>query len=174
MKRACPAIEKKNKARPYVAPWQDVGTPRNHEEAPFRINASRSLRSSHAQNHKGFAIFRYFLLSSKYGRETELKAFGALAPGHRLKSSRSWARPYGRLPGLAICGPSTTPPTGSSNARPPPFVARARRILYAVDTGGIRQVVTFLTEGARRTSELCGYDTTADACQGRTPPVGDR
>jgi hypothetical protein len=43
-----------------------------------------------------------------------------------------------------------------------------RRILYAVDTEGIRQVITFLTEdccGGR--PELCGYDTPASACQGQ-------
>jgi hypothetical protein len=48
-----------------------------------------------------------------------------------------------------------------------------RRILYAVDTEGIRQVVTFLTEeccGGR--PELCGYDTTTDACQGQDTACG--
>jgi DNA-binding transcriptional ArsR family regulator len=43
-----------------------------------------------------------------------------------------------------------------------------RRILYAVDTEGIRQIVTFLTEdccGGR--PELCGYGTPASACQGQ-------
>jgi hypothetical protein len=43
-----------------------------------------------------------------------------------------------------------------------------RRILYAVETEGIRQLVTFLTEdccGGR--PELCGYATPASACQGQ-------
>ena len=43
-----------------------------------------------------------------------------------------------------------------------------RRILYAVETEGIRQLVLFLTEdccGGR--PELCGYSLPAGACQGQ-------
>lgn len=110
-----------------------------------------------------------------------IKAFGALAQEHRLKVFRLLVRhaPHG-LPAGYIAAqvgvPASTMSTHLAQLERAGLLRswrEQRRILYAVDTEGIRQVVTFLTEeccGGR--PELCGYDTTADACQGQDTACG--
>jgi DNA-binding transcriptional ArsR family regulator len=105
-----------------------------------------------------------------------IKAFAALAQEHRLKVFRLLVRhaPDGLPAGHIAAQVGIPASTMSSHLA---HLERAgllrsrreqRRILYAVDTEGIRQLVTFLTEeccGGR--PELCGYGTPAEACQGQ-------
>jgi DNA-binding transcriptional ArsR family regulator len=103
-----------------------------------------------------------------------IKAFAALAQEHRLKVFRLLVRhaPHGLPAGHIAAQVGIPASTMSSHLA---HLERAgllwsrreqRRILYAVDTEGIRQLVTFLTEeccGGR--PELCGYETPASTCQ---------
>jgi ArsR family transcriptional regulator, arsenate/arsenite/antimonite-responsive transcriptional repressor len=110
-----------------------------------------------------------------------IQAFSALAQEHRLKVFRLLVRhaPHG-LPAGHIAAqvgvPASTMSTHLAQLERAGLLRswrEQRRILYAVDTEGIRQLVTFLTEeccGGR--PELCGYDTTADACQGQDTACG--
>jgi DNA-binding transcriptional ArsR family regulator len=110
-----------------------------------------------------------------------IKAFGALAQEHRLKVFRLLVRhaPHG-LPAGDIAAqvgvPASTMSTHLAQLERAGLLRswrEQRRILYAVDTEGIRQVVTFLTEeccGGR--PDLCGYGTTADACQEQATACG--
>jgi ArsR family transcriptional regulator, arsenate/arsenite/antimonite-responsive transcriptional repressor len=105
-----------------------------------------------------------------------IKAFAALAQEHRLQVFRLLVRhaPHG-LPAGQIAAqvgvPASTMSTHLAQLERVGLLRswrEQRRILYAVDTEGIRQVVTFLTEeccGGR--PELCGYDVSADVCQGQ-------
>ena len=105
-----------------------------------------------------------------------IKAFAALAQEHRLQVFRLLVRhaPHG-LPAGQIAAqvgvPASTMSTHLAQLERAGLLRswrEQRRILYAVDTEGIRQVVTFLTEeccGGR--PELCGYGTAADVCQGQ-------
>jgi ArsR family transcriptional regulator, arsenate/arsenite/antimonite-responsive transcriptional repressor len=127
------------------------------------------------------AIFSYFLYYRNMEEKEAIKAFGALAQEHRLKVFRLLVRhaPHG-LPAGYIAAqvgvPASTMSTHLAQLERAGLLRswrEQRRILYAVDTEGIRQVVTFLTEeccGGR--PELCGYDTTADACQGQDTACG--
>jgi ArsR family transcriptional regulator len=105
-----------------------------------------------------------------------IKAFAALAQEHRLRVFRLLVRhaPHGLPAGqiaVQVGVPASTMSTHLAQLERVGLLRswrEQRRILYAVDTEGIRQVVTFLTEeccGGR--PELCGYGTTADACQGQ-------
>jgi len=103
-----------------------------------------------------------------------IKAFAALAQEHRLHVFRLLVHhaPQG-LPAGQIAAqvgvPASTMSTHLAQLERAGLLRswrEQRRILYAVDTEGIRQVITFLTEdccGGR--PELCGYDTPASACQ---------
>src|SRR5262245_35941008 len=105
-----------------------------------------------------------------------IRAFAALAQEHRLKVFRLLVRhaPQG-LPAGQIAAQVGIPASTMSTHLA--YLERAgllrswreqRRILYAVETEGIRQLVTFLTEdccGGR--PELCGYGTPTGACQGK-------
>jgi ArsR family transcriptional regulator len=105
-----------------------------------------------------------------------IKAFAALAQEHRLRVFRLLVRhaPHG-LPAGQIAAqvgvPASTMSTHLAQLERVGLLRswrEQRRILYAVDTEGIRQVVTFLTEECcAGRPELCGYGTTADACQGQ-------
>src|ERR671925_966158 len=99
-----------------------------------------------------------------------IKAFAALAQEHRLKVFRLLVRhaPHGLPAGHITAQVGIPASTMSSHLA---HLERAgllrswreqRRILYAIDTEGIRQLVLFLTEdccGGR--PELCGYPTPA-------------
>jgi DNA-binding transcriptional ArsR family regulator len=110
-----------------------------------------------------------------------IQAFSALAQEYRLKVFRLLVRhaPHG-LPAGHIAAqvgvPASTMSTHLAQLERAGLLRswrEQRRILYAVDTEGIRQLVTFLTEeccGGR--PELCGYDTTVDACQGQDTACG--
>lgn len=110
-----------------------------------------------------------------------IKAFGALAQEHRLKVFRLLVRhaPHG-LPAGHIAAqvgvPASTMSTHLAQLERAGLLRswrEQRHILYAVDTEGIRQVVTFLTEeccGGR--PDLCEYGTTADAGQGQATACG--
>ena len=103
-----------------------------------------------------------------------IQAFAALAQEHRLTVFRRLVRyaPHG-LPAGQIAAQVGVP--ASTMSAHLAQLERAgllrswreqRHILYAVDTEGIRQVITFLTEdccGGR--PELCGYDTRVSTCQ---------
>jgi ArsR family transcriptional regulator len=111
-----------------------------------------------------------------------IKALAALAQEHRLKVFRLLVRhaPEGLPAGQIAAQVGIPASTMSSHLA---HLERAgllrswreqRRILYAVETEGIRQLVTFLTEdccGGR--PELCGYETPAGALQGQdSTPCG--
>jgi ArsR family transcriptional regulator len=120
------------------------------------------------------ATFRYFLYHRNMEEKRAIKAFAALAQEHRLQVFRLLVRhaPHG-LPAGQIAAqvgvPASTMSTHLAQLERVGLLRswrEQRRILYAVDTEGIRQVVTFLTEeccGGR--PELCGYDTSAAVCQ---------
>ncbi len=105
-----------------------------------------------------------------------IKAFAALAQEHRLNVFRLLVRhaPHG-LPAGQIAAqvgvPASTMSTHLAQLERAGLLRswrEQRRILYAVETEGIRQLVLFLTEdccGGR--PELCGYSTPAGACQGQ-------
>jgi DNA-binding transcriptional ArsR family regulator len=105
-----------------------------------------------------------------------IKAFAALAQEHRLKVFRLLVRhapaglPAGQI-AVQVGIPASTMSTHLAHLERAGLLRswrEQRRILYAVDTEGIRQLVTFLTEdccGGR--PELCGYGTPAGACQGQ-------
>jgi DNA-binding transcriptional ArsR family regulator len=107
--------------------------------------------------------------------KTAIKALAALAQEHRLKVFRLLVRhaPQG-LPAGQVAAqvgvPASTMSTHLAQLERAGLLRSwrdQRRILYAVDTEGIRQLVTFLTEeccGGR--PELCGYDPPAGGCQG--------
>lgn len=116
-----------------------------------------------------------------------IKAFAALAQEHRLKVFRLLVRhaPQG-LPAGQIAAqvgiPASTMSTHLAHLERAGLLRswrEQRRILYAVETEGIRRLVTFLTEdccGGR--PELCGYGTLTGACQGEgmaacEPPAGE-
>jgi ArsR family transcriptional regulator, arsenate/arsenite/antimonite-responsive transcriptional repressor len=110
-----------------------------------------------------------------------IKAFSALAQEHRLKVFRLLVHhaPHGLPAGhiaTQVGVPSSTMSTHLAQLERAGLLRswrEQRRILYAADTEGIRQVVTFLTEECcSGRPELCGYDTTADACQGPDTPGG--
>jgi len=104
-----------------------------------------------------------------------IKAFAALAQEHRLRVFRLLVRhaPDG-LPAGQIAAqlgvPASTMSVHLAQLERAGLLRswrEQRRILYAVETEGIRQMITFLTEdccGGR--PELCGYDTSATPCQG--------
>jgi DNA-binding transcriptional ArsR family regulator len=104
-----------------------------------------------------------------------IKAFAALAQEHRLRVFRLLVRhaPEG-LPAGQIAAqlgvPASTMSVHLAQLERAGLLRswrEQRRILYAVETEGIRQVIMFLTEdccGGR--PELCGYDTPAATCQG--------
>ncbi|HEY5865085.1 MAG TPA: metalloregulator ArsR/SmtB family transcription factor [Candidatus Tectomicrobia bacterium] len=104
-----------------------------------------------------------------------IKAFAALAQEHRLTVFRLLVRhaPHG-LPAGQIATqvgvPASTMSTHLAQLERAGLLRswrEQRHILYAVDTEGIRQVITFLTEdccGGR--PELCGYDMPISTCQG--------
>lgn len=112
-----------------------------------------------------------------------IKAFAALAQEHRLTVFRLLVHhaPHGLPAGQIAVQVGVPASTMSSHLAQ---LERAgllrswreqRHILYAVDTEGIRQVITFLTEdccGGR--PELCGYDTRASACQGSASAACER
>ena len=103
-----------------------------------------------------------------------INAFSALAQEHRLKVFRLLVRhaPEGLPAGQIAAHVGIPASTMSSHLA---HLERAgllrswreqRRILYAVQPEGIRELVTFLTDdccGGR--PELCGFDSTAGACQ---------
>jgi ArsR family transcriptional regulator, arsenate/arsenite/antimonite-responsive transcriptional repressor len=105
-----------------------------------------------------------------------INAFAALAQEHRLKVFRLLVRhaPQG-LPAGQIAAqvgvPASTMSTHLAQLERAGLLRswrEQRRILYAVETEGIRQLVLFLTEdccGGR--PELCGYPTPAGVCQGQ-------
>jgi ArsR family transcriptional regulator, arsenate/arsenite/antimonite-responsive transcriptional repressor len=107
--------------------------------------------------------------------KTAIKALAALAQEHRLKVFRLLVRhaPNGLPAGHIAAQVGVSASTMSAHLA---HLERAgllcswreqRRILYAVETEGIRQLLTFLTEdccGGR--PELCGYGTSASMCQG--------
>jgi ArsR family transcriptional regulator len=115
-----------------------------------------------------------------------IKAFAALAQEHRLKVFRLLVRhaPHG-LPAGQIAAqvgvPASTMSTHLAQLERAGLLRswrEQRRILYAVETEGIRQLVLFLTEDCcDGRPELCGYPTPAGACQGqesaacRMPPA---
>jgi ArsR family transcriptional regulator len=108
--------------------------------------------------------------------KTAIKALAALAQEHRLKVFRLLVRhaPNGLPAGHIAAQVGVSASTMSAHLA---HLERAgllcswreqRRILYAVETEGIRQLLTFLTEdccGGR--PELCGYGTSASMCQGQ-------
>lgn len=110
-----------------------------------------------------------------------IKALAALAQEYRLQVFRLLVRhaPHG-LPAGHIAAQVGIP--ASTMSAHLAQLERAgllrswreqRRILYAVETEGIRQLVTFLTEdccGGR--PELCGYATPISACQGPDSACG--
>jgi DNA-binding transcriptional ArsR family regulator len=105
-----------------------------------------------------------------------IKAFAALAQEHRLKVFRLLVRhapeglPAGQI-AVQVGIPASTMSTHLAHLERAGLLhsrREQRRILYAVDTEGIRQLVTFLTEdccGGR--PELCGYGTLLGTCQGQ-------
>jgi DNA-binding transcriptional ArsR family regulator len=105
-----------------------------------------------------------------------IKAFAALAQEHRLTVFRLLVRhaPQG-LPAGQIAAqvgvPSSTMSAHLAQLERAGLLRswrEQRRILYAVETEGVRQLVLFLTEdccGGR--PDLCGYSLPADACQGQ-------
>ena len=121
-------------------------------------------------------MFHHFLYYRNMEEKEAIKAFAALAQEHRLHVFRLLVRhaPHG-LPAGQIAAqvgvPASTMSTHLAQLERAGLLRswrEQRRILYAVDTEGIRQVITFLTEdccGGR--PELCGYDTPASACQGQ-------
>jgi DNA-binding transcriptional ArsR family regulator len=134
---------------------------------PFAVGAKIS---------DSLVTFRYFFYSQNMETKEAIKALAALAQEHRLHVFRLLVRhaPHG-LPAGHIAAQVGIP--ASTMSAHLAQLARAgllrswreqRRILYAVETEGIRQLVTFLTEdccGGR--PELCGYATPASACQGQ-------
>jgi len=104
-----------------------------------------------------------------------IKAFAALAQEHRLRVFRLLVRhapdgqPAGQL-AAQLGVPASTMSVHLAQLERAGLLRswrEQRRILYAVETEGIRQMITFLTEdccGGR--PELCGYDTSATPCQG--------
>src|SRR4030095_2969524 len=120
------------------------------------------------------AIFSYFLYHRNMEEKIAIKAFAALAQEHRLRVFRLLVRhaPHG-LPAGQIAAqvgvPASTMSTHRAQLERVGLLRswrEQRRILYAVDTEGIRQVITFLTEdcwGGR--PKFCGYDTPASTCQ---------
>ena len=106
--------------------------------------------------------------------KSAIKALAALAQEHRLKVFRLLVchAPQG-LPAGQIAAqvgvPASTMSTHLAQLERAGLLRswrEQRSILYAVDTEGIRQLVTFLTEdccGGR--PELCGYDTPTGVCQ---------
>jgi DNA-binding transcriptional ArsR family regulator len=105
-----------------------------------------------------------------------IKALAALAQEHRLRVFRLLVRhtPHG-LPAGQIAAqlgvPASTMSVHLAQLERAGLLRswrEQRHILYAVETEGIRQVLTFLMEdccGGR--PELCGYPTPAGACQGQ-------
>lgn len=104
-----------------------------------------------------------------------IQALAALAQEHRLRVLRLLVRhaPHG-LPAGQIAAqvgvPASTMSTHLAQLERAGLLRswrEQRRILYAVETEGIRQLVLFLTEdccGGR--PELCGYPAPPGACQG--------
>ena len=121
-------------------------------------------------------MLRYFLYHESMEERNAIKAFAALAQEHRLTVFRLLVRhaPEG-LPAGQIAAQVGVP--ASTMSAHLAQLERAgllrswreqRRILYAVQTEGIRQLVLFLTEdccGGR--PELCGYRLPVGACQGQ-------
>lgn len=105
-----------------------------------------------------------------------IKAFAALAQEHRLKVFRLlvYHAPHG-LPAGQIAThvgiPASTMSTHLAHLERAGLLRswrEQRRILYAVNIAGIRQLVTFLTEdccGGR--PELCSHGTPSGTCQGQ-------
>ena len=118
-------------------------------------------------------MFFQFLYHRNMEEKKAIKALAALAQEHRLQVFRLLVRhaPQG-LPAGQIAAQVGVP--ASTMSAHLAQLERAgllrswreqRHIFYAVETEGIRQLVTFLTEdccGGR--PELCGYDTPTDAC----------
>jgi ArsR family transcriptional regulator len=132
------------------------------------------------------AIFRYFLYHRNMEEKEAIKAFAALAQEHRLNVFRLLVRhaPHG-LPAGQIAAqvgvPASTMSTHLAQLERAGLLRswrEQRRIVYALDTEGVRQVIAFLTEeccGGR--PELCGYggyDTRASACQGPASAACER
>jgi DNA-binding transcriptional ArsR family regulator len=102
-----------------------------------------------------------------------IKALAALAQEHRLRVFRLLVRhaPHG-LPAGQIAAqlgvPASTMSVHLAQLERAGLLRswrEQRRILYAVETEGIRQVITFLTEDCcRGRPELCGYDTRTGVC----------
>jgi ArsR family transcriptional regulator len=131
-------------------------------------------------------MFRYFLYHRNMEEKEAIKALAALAQDCRLQVFRLLVRhaPQG-LPAGQIAAqvgvPASTMSTHLAQLERAGLLRswrEQRRILYAIETEGIRQLVLFLTEdccGGR--PELCGYPASADACQGqesascRMPPA---
>jgi DNA-binding transcriptional ArsR family regulator len=121
-------------------------------------------------------MFRYFLYHRKMEEKRAIKAFAALAQEHRLQVFRLLVRhaPHG-LPAGQIAAhvgvPASTMSTHLAQLERAGLLRswrEQRRILYAVETEGIRQLVLFLTEDCcDGRPELCGYPTPPGACQGQ-------
>jgi DNA-binding transcriptional ArsR family regulator len=119
------------------------------------------------------AAFRHFFYNRIMKEKEAIKALAALAQEHRLQVFRLLVRhaPQG-LPAGQIAAQVGVP--ASTMSAHLAQLERAgllrswreqRHIFYAVETEGIRQLVTFLTEdccGGR--PELCGYDTRPGVC----------
>ena len=108
--------------------------------------------------------------------KTAITALAALAQEHRLKVFRLLVRqapqglPAGQI-AVQVGVPASTMSAHLAQLERAGLLRswrEQRRILYAVETEGIRQLVLFLTEdccGGR--PELCGNTTPTDACQGQ-------
>lgn len=105
-----------------------------------------------------------------------IKAFAALAQEHRLKVFRLLVRHApGGLPAGQIATqvgiPASTMSVHLAHLERSGLLRswrEQRRILYAVNTEGIRALVAFLTDdccGGR--PELCGYNMLATTCDGQ-------
>lgn len=122
------------------------------------------------------AMLQYFFYNGNMEGRDAIKAFAALAQEHRLRVFRLLVRhaPQG-LPAGQIAAQMGVP--ASTMSAHLAHLERAgllrswreqRYIFYAVDTEGMRAVVTFLLDeccGGR--PELCGYRIAASACQGQ-------
>lgn len=120
------------------------------------------------------AMILYFHYHRNMEEREAIQAFAALAQEHRLTVFRLLVRhaPHG-LPAGQIAAqvgvPASTMSTHLAQLERAGLLRswrEQRHILYAVDTAGIRQVITFLTEDCcGRRPELCGYDMPASPCQ---------